>query len=174
VLGAGAVGLAALMAARVVGADPIIAVDITDERLELARELGASHVINGKREDTKARILDITRRGADYIVDLTGHPKMLAMAVEALAPTGSVALIGAAPQGTQASIDMAALLNRRVPRSHPGRCGSAAVDSQAHRVLSSGQVPVRSLGEAVRVRRYRARVRRFEAGKNDQASVADQ
>jgi len=70
----------------------------------------------GKGEDTKARILDITRRGADYIVDLTGHPKMLAMAVEALAPTGSVALIGAAPQGTQASIDMAALLNGRVVR----------------------------------------------------------
>ena len=41
---------------------------------------------------------------------------MLAMAVEALAPTGSVALIGAAPQGTQASIDMAALLNGRVVR----------------------------------------------------------
>ena len=116
VLGAGAVGLAAVMAARIAGADPIIAVDINDERLELARSLGATHVVNGKNEDTKARILDTTRRGADYIVDLTGSPKMLGMAVEALAPTGTAALIGAARQGTQASIDMASLLNGRVVR----------------------------------------------------------
>lgn len=85
VFGAGAVGLAAVMAARVAGADPIIAVDINDERLELARSLGATHVVNGKNEDTSARILEITRRGADFIVDLTGSPKMLGMAVEALA-----------------------------------------------------------------------------------------
>jgi aryl-alcohol dehydrogenase len=116
VLGAGAVGLASVMAARVAGADPIIAVDINDERLVLARSLGATHVVNGKKEDTKARIVEITRRGADYIVDLTGSPQMLAMAVEALAPTGTVAMIGAARQGTQAPIDMASLLNGRVVR----------------------------------------------------------
>lgn len=116
VLGAGAVGLAAVMAARVAGADPIIAVDINDDRLELARSLGATHVVNGKKEDTRARILEITRRGANYVVDLTGSPKMLGMAVEALAPTGTAALIGAAPHGTQASIDMASLLNGRVVR----------------------------------------------------------
>lgn len=116
VLGAGAVGLASVMAARVAGADPIIAVDINDERLELARSLGATHVVNGTKEDTRTRILEITRRGADYIVDLTGSPKMLGMAVEALAPTGTAALIGAARQGTQASIDMASLLNGRVVR----------------------------------------------------------
>lgn len=116
VLGAGAVGLAAVMAARVAGAHPIIAVDINDERLELARSLGATHVVNGKTEDTRARILEITKRGADYIVDLTGSPKMLGMAVEALVPTGTAALIGAARQGTQASIDMASLLNGRVVR----------------------------------------------------------
>ncbi|MBI5487385.1 MAG: NAD(P)-dependent alcohol dehydrogenase [Deltaproteobacteria bacterium] len=116
VLGAGAVGLAAVMAARVAGADPIVAVDIHDERLELARSLGATHVVNGKREDTRARILEITRRGANYIVDLTGSPKMLGMAVEALAPTGTAALVGAAHHGTQASIDMASLLNGRIVR----------------------------------------------------------
>jgi Zn-dependent alcohol dehydrogenase len=58
--------------------------------------------VNGKTEDTRARILEITKRGADYIVDLTGSPKMLGIAVEALVPTGTVALIGAARQGTQA------------------------------------------------------------------------
>lgn len=116
VLGVGAVGLASVMAARVAGAAPIIAVDIHDERLTLAQTLGATHVVNGSTEDTKARILEITGRGADFIVDLTGSPKMLALAVEALAPTGTVALIGAAHQGTQVSLDMALLLNGRVVR----------------------------------------------------------
>lgn len=78
--------------------------------------MGATHVVNGRTEDTKARILEITGRGADFIVNLTGSPKMLAMAVEALAPTGTAALIGAAHQGTQVSIDMATLLNGQVVR----------------------------------------------------------
>jgi RNA polymerase sigma-70 factor, ECF subfamily len=60
VLGAGAVGLASVMAARVAGADPIIGVDIDDERLELARSLGATHVVNGRQEDTRASVLQIT------------------------------------------------------------------------------------------------------------------
>jgi aryl-alcohol dehydrogenase len=116
VFGAGAVGLAAVMAAAVAGAAPIIAVDLNDERLELARELGATHAVNGSREDTRARLLEITPRGLDYVVDLTGSPKMLALAVEALAPTGTAALVGAARQGTQAPVDMALLLNGRVLR----------------------------------------------------------
>jgi aryl-alcohol dehydrogenase len=116
VLGAGAVGLASVMAAAASGASPIIAVDINADRLTLAQSLGATHIINGRIEDTKARILEITGKGADFIVDLTGSPKMLSMAVDALAPTGTVALIGAAHQGTQVSIDMAQLLNGRAVR----------------------------------------------------------
>lgn len=87
-----------------------------DTEFDDSRWSGATHVVNGKKEDTRARILEITRRGADYVVDLTGSPKMLGLAVEALAPTGTAALIGAAPHGTQASIDMASLLNGRVIR----------------------------------------------------------
>jgi len=116
ILGTGAVGLAAIMAARVVGADPIIAVDITDERLALAQELGATHGINGKTEDVKSRVHEITRGGADYVIELTGQPKMLAMAVEATAQLGMTALIGASAAGAQAPIDMTTLLNGRSVR----------------------------------------------------------
>jgi aryl-alcohol dehydrogenase len=116
VFGTGAVGLAAIMAAKVAGADPIIAVDISEERLTLARELGATHTINGKKEDTRRRIMDITRRGVDYLVDLTGQPSMLSMGLNVLAPLGSAALIGAAQAGTQVPLDMAMLLNGRTVR----------------------------------------------------------
>jgi aryl-alcohol dehydrogenase len=116
VLGTGGVGLAAIMAAHTVGAGPIIAVDISDERLARARELGATHGINGKSEDVTTRVRAITGSGADFVIDLTGQPKMLALAVDSLAPLGTAALIGASATGTQAPIDMGTLLNGRAVR----------------------------------------------------------
>lgn len=64
VTGAGAVGLSAVMAAHVAGAVTIIAVDVVDSRLDLARELGATHVINGKETDAVQEIREITRGGS--------------------------------------------------------------------------------------------------------------
>lgn len=113
IFGTGAVGLAAVMAAKIAGASTIIAVDISEERLKTALELGATHVINGTKEDTKKRILEITSRGPDYIIELTGRPNMLEMANEAISQLGTVALIGAAPFGVKAPIDMMTLLNGR-------------------------------------------------------------
>jgi len=114
VLGSGAVGIAAIMAARIAGAHPIIAVDVNDSRLQLARELGATHQINGTKEDTKQRILEITHGGADFIVELTGRPNMLTMATEVIKQLGTIALIASSAPGTQAPIDMMTLLNGRI------------------------------------------------------------
>lgn len=117
VFGTGAVGLAAVMAAKIAGASPIIAIDISDERLKNALELGATHFINGTKEDTKARLLEITSsHGPDFIIELTGRPNMLEMANEAISQLGTVALIGAAPFGTKAPVDMMTLLNGRTIR----------------------------------------------------------
>ena len=116
VFGTGAVGLAAIMAARVVGADQIIAVDVNPSRLDLAKELGATHAINGREEDTAARIAEITRRGADYVLETTARPEMLTLAVDSLSALGVAGLIGGAPAGTKAPIDMNALLGGRSVR----------------------------------------------------------
>ncbi|MHC5307634.1 NAD(P)-dependent alcohol dehydrogenase [Bartonella sp. LJL80] len=72
VFGTGAVGLSALMAATLVGCTKIIAVDIHDERLELARSLGATHIINSSKEDVVATIQQITNGGANYSFETTG------------------------------------------------------------------------------------------------------
>ncbi len=93
VFGTGAVGLAAVMAARINGADPIIGVDLNPGRLKLARELGASHVIDSRREDVAAGIAAITKGGVDYILEITGSGKMYQAAVEVLKPGGTAALI---------------------------------------------------------------------------------
>jgi aryl-alcohol dehydrogenase len=93
VYGAGAVGLAAVMAARVAGATTIIAVDLHPSRLDLARELGATHVIDGKAPDGTQQILALTG-GVEYAFDTTGIPSVIAGAVTVLRPLGVCGLVG--------------------------------------------------------------------------------
>jgi aryl-alcohol dehydrogenase len=92
IFGTGAVGLAAVMAARIIGANPIIGVDRKPMRLELALELGATHVINNRHDDVASRISDITGGGVDYVLEITGNTSMLQLAIEVLNPQGTVAL----------------------------------------------------------------------------------
>ncbi len=101
VFGTGAVGLAAVMAARLAGADPIIGVDIRPARLALALELGATHVIDNRHEDIAARIGEITGSGVDYVLEITGDAKLHQLAIDVLNPCGTVALI-ASPDGALA------------------------------------------------------------------------
>jgi aryl-alcohol dehydrogenase len=92
VFGTGAVGLAAVMAARIVGASPIIGVDIVPRRLKLARELGATHTIDNRHEDVASRIAAITGGGVDFVLEITGSRKMYQLAVRVLNPRGTIAL----------------------------------------------------------------------------------
>src|SRR3954452_8642280 len=116
VFGSGAVGLAAVMAARVAGAHPIVAVDVNPKRLELATELGASHVLDPRDVDLRDALAAIVPGGLDYVLEITARPEMLKTAVDVLAPLGTAALIGGAPQGTEATIDMNTLLFGRTVR----------------------------------------------------------
>jgi aryl-alcohol dehydrogenase len=93
IFGTGAVGLAAVMAARIVGANPIIGIDINSMRLDLALELGATHAINNRHDEVASRITEITGRGVDYVVESTGSPKMHQLAIDVLNPLGTVALL---------------------------------------------------------------------------------
>lgn len=95
VTGAGAVGLSAVMAAHVTGATKIIAVDVIPSRLELARELGATHVINGAETDAVEEIRKITGSGVDYALDTTGLPALIRQCVDALRQRGTAAILGA-------------------------------------------------------------------------------
>ena len=113
VFGTGAVGTAALLAVRLTGATGIIAVDVVDARLHLARELGATHTINARDEDLAARLREITGgRGIDYALDTTGAPGVLRSAVDALAIKGTAALVGSSPEGTEIALEIGASLNK--------------------------------------------------------------
>ena len=110
VFGAGSVGLSAIMAARVVGATTIVAIDINDDRLALARELGATHVVNSSRQSPAEAILGITGAGVRFALEATGRPHVIRQAVESLAPRGVCGIVGASPAGSEVSLDIIHLM----------------------------------------------------------------
>ncbi len=117
VFGAGSVGMAAIMAAKVVGCTTIIAVDLQDGRLEQALSLGATHVLNGSQQDVREEILALTSgEGVQFSLECTGLPKVLRQAVDCLRLTGTCGVIGVAPLGTEVTLDMNSLLFGRSVR----------------------------------------------------------
>jgi aryl-alcohol dehydrogenase len=117
IFGVGAVGLSALMAAKIAGCDPIIAVDVHRHRLGLARELGATHTIDHTERD---RVVDEVRAaaagGARYSLDTSAQPAVLREAIEALMPGGTCVLLGSAPPGTDVAVEMPFLQQGRIVR----------------------------------------------------------
>lgn len=96
IYGCGTVGLSAIMAAKIVGCTKIIAVDINENRLNLAKELGATHTINSKNEDIVESVRAMTGgKGVNYGVDATGNSDVAKKALSALANHGELSLIGA-------------------------------------------------------------------------------
>jgi aryl-alcohol dehydrogenase len=104
--GGGAVGLSAVMAARVAGAAIIIAADVVPSRLALAMELGATHTINSRETDPVEAVREITGGGADFTLESSGHSAALRQAIDALAIRGTCGIVGAPALGTEANFDV--------------------------------------------------------------------
>ncbi|MFI5469112.1 NAD(P)-dependent alcohol dehydrogenase [Streptomyces cacaoi] len=111
VLGAGAVGLSAVMAAALTPATTIIAVDRVAERLQLAKELGATHTVDASGTPLGEAVAEITGgQGADGIVETTGNTAVLRQGVDALAARGTLVVVGAPPFGSEVALDVNGLL----------------------------------------------------------------
>ncbi|EMR00484.1 NAD(P)-dependent alcohol dehydrogenase [Paeniglutamicibacter gangotriensis] len=110
VFGTGSVGMSGMLAAKAAGATTIIMVDIVPERLEFAKELGATHIVNSKEVDPVEAIKEITGGGVDYALDTTGVPAVFAQMTKSLTIRGHGALVGAAKLGTEAPFDIGTLL----------------------------------------------------------------
>jgi S-(hydroxymethyl)mycothiol dehydrogenase len=95
VWGCGGVGDAAIAGARLAGAATIIAIDIDDKKLEWAKGFGATHTINGAKEDTVARVRELTGgNGADVCIEAIGLPQTYEQAFYARDLAGTVVLVG--------------------------------------------------------------------------------
>ncbi|MFB6892770.1 NAD(P)-dependent alcohol dehydrogenase [Kitasatospora sp. NPDC056327] len=111
VFGAGAVGLAAVLAARSTPAVRIVAVDLRPARLALARELGATDVVDAGAGDPVAAVRALTGgRGAEHTLETSGSVRALRQAVEALAVGGTCGVVGAPPAGSEVALDVPGLL----------------------------------------------------------------
>lgn len=100
IFGAGAVGLSAVMASKIANCGIIIATDIHDKRLELAQELGATHVMNPRKVDVVAEIKALTKGGVEYALEASGHPAVGRQAVSSLVFGGNLAYVSAPPSIT--------------------------------------------------------------------------
>jgi len=97
VVGCGGVGIGAVQAARIVGADPIVAVDPTPDKRKSARGFGATHVVDPVHDDLSAAITAATGGPlADHLLITTGSPAALDGAIELLAPMGQLIIVGMA------------------------------------------------------------------------------
>jgi S-(hydroxymethyl)glutathione dehydrogenase/alcohol dehydrogenase len=109
VVGCGGIGLAAVQGARLAGASPIIAVDVTDEKLERALDVGATHTVNAKRDDPVLAVRDLTGGGVNYSFEAIGRKQTVEQAFAMLAPGGVATIIGVLPDGASIEIPVSAL-----------------------------------------------------------------
>jgi aryl-alcohol dehydrogenase len=116
VFGVGGVGLAGLMAAKIAGCDPIIAVDVLPPRLALAKELGATHTVESRGAETLAEIRRITGNGVHFSLETSAVPAVFRIAADALRGLGTCVLVGSARAGTEASFEMPVLQGGRTIR----------------------------------------------------------
>jgi len=116
IYGVGGVGLAGLMAAKVAGCDPIIAVDRLPGRLTLARELGATHTIESRGAETLAEIRKITGGGTHFALETSAVPEVFRLAVDGLRGLGTCVLVGSARAGNEVSFEMPVLQGGRTVR----------------------------------------------------------
>lgn len=141
VTGAGAVGLSAVMAARLSPATRIIAVDRMSTRLELAEQLGATHTID---TDLTEALKELTGgRGVDGIVETTGAVPVLRAGIDALALRGTAVIVGAPAFGTEVGIDVNHMIGGRTVT------GLTLGDSETQTLIpvlvdlvTSGQMPL--------------------------------
>ena len=145
--GTGTVGFAGLLAAKLSGCDPIIAVDMFDDRLALARSLGATQTVNAKHPQLVDEVRRLAgKRGAKYCLEAAGVPEALRAAVEVLAPRGTACLVGSARSGVDVSLEMRTIQQGRIVRG----CvqGESHIQQFLPRLIElyrAGQLPIERL-----------------------------
>lgn len=110
VFGCGAVGLSAIMAAKARGCALIVAVDVNEERLAFARELGATHSFNSKHANVVEEVRKLTAGGTRYAIEATGLPQVMTAASEVVVAGGTVVLLGVPPVDAKIAFDRGNLL----------------------------------------------------------------
>ena len=113
VIGCGGVGLNAIQGAKLAGALRIIAIDGVEDKLTLAREFGATDVIDASSGDVETKVKDLTKGGVDYSFEAIGKKETAEQSFSILRAGGTATIIGMIPQGVKIELDGASFLRER-------------------------------------------------------------
>jgi S-(hydroxymethyl)glutathione dehydrogenase/alcohol dehydrogenase len=115
VVAAGGVGMNIIQIARAFGASQIIAVDVRDDKLEAARRLGATDVVDATKTDATARVRELTGgKGVDIAFEVLGLPQTFTQAFEMIRDGGRMVAVGIAPGKTTAPVEITRLVRREL------------------------------------------------------------
>jgi alcohol dehydrogenase len=154
VLGLGGVGLNALLGANLVGARQIVAIDVLDDKLALARQLGASHSFNAKDADCAAQVREATGGGVDYAFEMAGSIEALELAYRITRRGGMTVTAGLAHPERKLSIQQVSLVGeeRTLKGSYVGSCVPIRDVPRYIALYKQGRLPVdRLLSQRVRL-----------------------
>lgn len=161
IFGTGGVGLSAIAGMVIAGCAPILAVDLNPNRLELARKLGATHLINPSQGDVLQQILKVCPGGVDIAIEATGRPPVMQQALACVRSQGGIAVvIGNAREGETLTIDPKQLNQGKqlrgtwggdnVPdRDYPRYCKLIEAGKLDLRAILSEPFPLERINEAL-------------------------
>lgn len=149
IFGVGGIGLSAVLAAGLMNATPIIAVDVFDYKLKLSRDIGATHLINASQEDPLTAILKITGgRGLDYAIEAAGRRETMESAFQAVRDNGGLCVLaGNLSQGEKISLNPFDLIKGKQIVGTWG--GETDPDRDIHKYIRLYQTGKLKLGELI-------------------------
>jgi S-(hydroxymethyl)glutathione dehydrogenase / alcohol dehydrogenase len=162
VIGCGGVGLNSVQGAALAGATPIIAVDLVEQKLNAARQFGATHTIDPNRVDVLHRVKQLTHgRGADYVFVTVGAKSAIEQAISLMKRNGAVVIVGMPASGVTTSFDPSnlAAAGQRIIGS---KMGSSRIQIDVPKIIElyqqkrikldelvSGRYPLARINEAI-------------------------
>lgn len=167
IVGLGGVGLSALLGALAAGANPIVAVDVHDSKLDLALALGATHVVNARDADAVARIRELTKGGVDYAFEFAGSVPAMQLAYAATRRGGTTVTAGLPHPNDQWPLQQLSLTaeERTIKGSYIGSCIPARDIPRYVGLYRAGKLPVnRLIGEKLKLDDINAGFDRLASG----------
>ncbi len=144
VFGLGGVGLAALLGARAASAFPLIAVDLNQDKLAVARELGAHHCLDARQENLVEAIRRLSGGGVDYAIESVGHEGVFAQAYAATARGGTTVSVGLPPPDRMISVPAVSVVaeERVIKGSYMGSAVPSRDIPRFSAMFSNGLLPI--------------------------------
>ena len=144
IVGLGGVGLNGLLGAKLAGAETIVAIDLNDEKLGLARQLGATHTVNAKDENCVAAVRDITNGGVDFAFELAGTVPAMRTAYAITRYGGTTVTAGLSPSVAEFSFNQSNLVaeEKTIRGSYMGSCVPVRDIPRFISLYRQGKLPV--------------------------------